>query len=288
MNTELLITNPSLSINNYTSKIDHSSRINIKEVKLNDQLLFFVALFVMYLVKLSPDLDYGKNYTNEYHNTLKFAEEASLINPVLNKYINSFEVKNEISEFLEYKQLLTSKYLIENGVSSTCFLNDDQLLNLHSRIANKYKSLVLTKTALNISSKKIDFLFKNNGKNKSLIQNALDVQNKYHIPASVLLAQAMIQSDWGNRMYEKNLFSIIDGDELKSYDNYQEAFEDYAKSLSTNKKYATLFTGGKNYKNWTDKLGKIQCNENVFSLEKDCINQMEELIKIMHLDLLDY
>ncbi|MBT32049.1 MAG: hypothetical protein CMO01_20510 [Thalassobius sp.] len=290
MDTNQLIVSPyNVSTNNSNSPINEAYTIEIKEVKSNDFFIFLFVLLAMVLFKINPEINFNTYLSNSSNESLSLEfEDASILSPVLDNYTSTFDHQNKISNFLEYKQLLTSKYLIENGVSSTCFLNDFQLDALHKSISKKFSHLLSNTNASEITQDQLSFLNKEQLGNSSLIKLALDIQDKYHIPASVLLAQAMIQTDWGNRMYEKNLFNYIENDEIKEYSNYTEAFEDYAKSLSTNSKYASLFTGGKDFKSWTEKLGKIQCNDNIFSLEKDCYNQMEELIKTLHLDLLDY
>ncbi|UZR93960.1 glucosaminidase domain-containing protein [Chondrinema litorale] len=290
MDTNQLIVRPyNVSTNNSNSPINDAYTIEIKEVKSNEFLVFLLVLLAMVLFKINPETDLN-TYTQSRSNEILSLDfnKASIVSPVLDNYTTTFDHQNKISNFLEYKQLLTSKYLIENGVSSTCFLKENQLNELHKSIAKKYSNLLINKKSSEITQAQISFLKEEQLGNASFIKIALDMQDKYHIPASVLLAQAMIQTDWGNRMYANNIYNYIENDEIKEYKNYTLAFEDYAKSLSTNSKYASLFTGGKDFKSWTEKLGQIQCDDSLFSLEKDCYNQMEELIKTLHLDLLDY
>ena len=114
------------------------------------------------------------------------------------------------------------------------------------------------------------------------------MQQKFQVPASVILAQAITQSEWGKFVFRNNVFHTIEGNDLISYTDMESAFIDFAKSLSDNPSYAALFTAGKDYKKWTALLGSLECSDSIFSPEQDCYNTMEAIIDMYHLDLLDY
>lgn len=95
-------------------------------------------------------------------------------------------------------------------------------------------------------------------------ETAKAVSNKWNVPASVLLAQAGLESSWGNKVIGNAYFGIkgkspsgnsvtfntseeINGvkekmdDVFRAYENFEEAAFDYGRFLNENKRYSKAF-----------------------------------------------
>ena len=72
---------------------------------------------------------------------------------------------------------------------------------------------------------------KNAGKKKNFIQKigemARENQAKNNILASLVVAQACLETGYGRSVYHNNLFGIRAGSGYRKYDSYEEAIEDY-------------------------------------------------------------
>ena len=71
---------------------------------------------------------------------------------------------------------------------------------------------------------------------------ALRIECEYGIPASIVLAQAILESGYGNSRAARlrnNHFGIVHG--RRRYASVEECYEAYAVLLSTSKRYASLF-----------------------------------------------
>lgn len=258
---------------------NQSYSIKLRSISSKDILL--ALLIILAISKSWNTTEYPTLNNNQTinHSTLlinQYNQRAGIFDYTITKSPK----KNSRKSFLEYKQLFISKNLIENGISSLCFLKENQVLPIHQEIASKYhKHLVESK---NLSKSELEFL------NKELIEAALLMQHKYQIPASVLLSKAITLSNWGKSVYENNLFHIVEHNDLISYENTSKSIEDFSKRLSDDVQYASLFVGGKDYKSWTKRMGTIVCNDSIFSATQICYNKMEDTISQYHLDLLDY
>ncbi len=99
---------------------------------------------------------------------------------------------------------------------------------------------------------------------KKVLADAIRVNKKYKVPASVLMAQAALESGWGRHVKNNAYFGIkanrtqgatasfttteyIDGkkititDSFRAYANFGEAAEDYGLFLTTNPRYRPAF-----------------------------------------------
>lgn len=101
---------------------------------------------------------------------------------------------------------------------------------------------------------------------------AVDHMRQYGIPASITLAQAIVESGWGKGIVAlkgNNFFCIkgnngwtgpivkakddeIDSSSFRKYTNIEESFEDHARFLRQNARYQPLFSlSPKDYKAWS-------------------------------------
>lgn len=112
---------------------------------------------------------------------------------------------------------------------------------------------------------------------KKTLPAAKKVKTKYKIPASVLIAQAALESGWGRHVKDNAYFGIkahktkggttsftttefINGkkvtmsDSFRVYKNFDEAAEDYGKFLTSNPRYKSAFAYSKQPLIFVDKL----------------------------------
>jgi flagellum-specific peptidoglycan hydrolase FlgJ len=112
-----------------------------------------------------------------------------------------------------------------------------------------------------------------------VVADAKKINNKYKIPASILIAQAALESGWG-RSVKGNAFFVIKThnskgssttfattefvngkkvsikDSFRSYKNFSEAAEDYGKFLTTQIRYKPAFIHSKNPEKFAEALQK--------------------------------
>ena len=282
---EFIIQNDTNHTTSYTTS--NAYKVSMKTVSVKDHLLIVLILLAFLSTFNSPS---SKQQSFHIQTYLALANDggisynssqksAGLSLPIVSNSTHNFTE----SDFLAYRQLTVSKSLIQAAVSSPCFLDATTSDILHENLSKQF--ITHLKSLNHISDSQIEFL---SNKENNLISLALAMQQKYQVPASVILSQAITQSEWGKFVFNNNVFHSVEGNDLVSYTDMESAFNDFAKSLSSNPSYAALFTAGKDYKKWTSLLGSIECNESIFSLEQDCYNKMEVIIDQFNLDLLDY
>ena len=109
-------------------------------------------------------------------------------------YFKEYEdTQNDIEQnyrdaFLIQKQLVISKYLIREKVSRSDQLDNEALLELNAHIATLFKTLILDK--INIEPHVHQYFTNTEDLNK--LETALMEQAKYHVPASIKLAQSAL------------------------------------------------------------------------------------------------
>ena len=103
---------------------------------------------------------------------------------------------------------------------------------------------------------------------ESIAPHAQEVQRKYGVPASIAIAQAALESGWGDNAKGNNLFGIKAGkswqgatidmatheylngartaitDRFRAYGSTKESMENYGKFLATNDRYAGVVGAG--------------------------------------------
>lgn len=76
----------------------------------------------------------------------------------------------------------------------------------------------------------------------TILPTLLDGQEKYHIPVSLGLAQAIHESGWGIHHSNNNIYGIKGGSGYKSYNSFVESAEDYINLIATKKNYSKVLT----------------------------------------------
>ena len=230
--------------------------------------------------------------------------------------------------FLVQKQLLITKYLIENKASRLDKLPDDKLLNLNKEVTQLFISLVLN----NVDAQKHVYNYFTNNTDLNKIETSLMEQAKFHVPASIKLAQSALETAYGQRIVDNNYFGIKDKnrkssltttteyytalemkanksiimsservvkngktlykcivkDHFAEYNSPWHSFRSHSVFLSTNQRYSPLFTKGKNYEDWADKIGSTKYGGVGYATSPIYGELLKKIIKRYHLDLLDY
>jgi len=245
--------------------------------------------------------------------------------------VQEFHDTKETSDyeaFLVNKQILISKYIVQNRVSRLDQLNNETLLNLNQDISKLFCSLVLNK--IKIESHVYKYFTDTSDLKK--IETALMEQIKYNVPASIKLAQSALETAYGQRIINNNYFGIKDKsqsispittteyytnqevqinqhkilykekiikngkelfkckvkDHFSSYKSPWESFRAHSIYLVNNRRYSPLFTNGKNFELWADKIGSTKYGGVGYATSPIYGELLKKIIKRYHLDLLDY
>lgn len=126
----------------------------------------------------------------------KFSSYVDSTNTPVDDYRHAFRLK---------KQLLITEYLVVNNVDRVDQLNIAVLVELNSEISKLFIDLVLPK---DLPPHVSDFFIDTTHINK--LETALMEQAKFHIPASIKLAQAALETGWGTKVKDNNYFGIKD------------------------------------------------------------------------------
>lgn len=135
-------------------------------------------------------------------------------------YFNAYDknqknIQKDYQEaFLIQKQLLVSKFLIKEKVSRIDQLSNGSLLEMNHQISALFEELVLGKMAK--IEPHVHYFFTDTTEVDKL-ETALMEQAKYHVPASITLAQAALETAWGRRIVHNNYFGIKDKSRQSSY-----------------------------------------------------------------------
>lgn len=231
-------------------------------------------------------------------------------------------------KFLVQKQLLITKYLIENKASRLDKLEDSQLLELNKEITQLFIDLVLN----NVNAQQHVYTYFTDNTDLNKIETSLMEQAKFHVPASIKLAQSALETAYGQRIVDNNYFGIKDKnrkssltttteyytalekqanksiiisskrivkngktlykciikDHFAEYNSPWHSFRSHSVFLSTNKRYSPLFTKGKNYEDWADKIGSTKYGGVGYATSPIYGELLKKIIKRYHLDLLDF
>ncbi|MGB0524549.1 MAG: glucosaminidase domain-containing protein [Flammeovirgaceae bacterium] len=157
-------------------------------------------------------------------------------------------------------------------------------------------------------------------------------QVKFHVPASIKLAQSALETAYGRRVVNNNYFGIKDKTKQSSYmetteyytakevaynkhkilskkkvrkngkvlykckvrDSFMDyhtpwqSFRAHSVYLANNKRYAPLFTNGKDYRAWADRIGSTKYGGVGYATSPIYGNLLKKIIARYNLDLLDY
>ena len=108
------------------------------------------------------------------------------------------------------------------------------------------------------------------------------IQCEHGIPACIVLAQACLESGFGRSIAARhfhNHFGIKLNDECKQYDTVDECFSDYARILTSFKRYEPLFElCVKDYRGWAQGLQDCgYCSDKYYATKLICIIEKYKL-----------
>lgn len=255
-------------------------------------------------------LGYFIDYFNEYDKNQKSIQQ---------NYREAFQIQ---------KHLLVTQHLIKNKVSRIDQLDDESLLVMNGKIAALFKELVIDKQRM--EPHVYDYFTDTVDLNK--VKTALMEQVKFHVPASIKLAQSALETAYGRRVVNNNYFGIKDKTKQSSYmetteyytakevaynkhkilskkkvrkngkvlykckvrDSFMDyhtpwqSFRAHSVYLANNKRYAPLFTNGKDYRAWADRIGSTKYGGVGYATSPIYGNLLKKIIARYNLDLLDY
>jgi hypothetical protein len=273
------------------------------------------TLFTMDEGVLPPEKDVLSAFLNEYQTEETETEEL--------------EEGVQIDKFQIQKQVLLSKYLIQNKVSRLDQLEDEDLLKLNGQVSDLFVQLVLSKIPMKAHVQNY-FL---NHKDLNKFETALMEQAKFGVPVSIKLAQSALETAYGKKVINNNYFGIkeaknqkkkdiitteyytetelkrnkskiisqeevfVNGrqlykckirDSFATYNSPWKSFRSHSLFLANNNRYAPLFTKGKNYEAWADKIGSSKYGGVGYATSPIYGELLKQIIRKYHLDLLDY
>lgn len=147
-------------------------------------------------------------------------------------------------------------------------------------------------------SKRDDFI-------NSIAPYAQDVQRKYGVPASIVIAQAALETGWGDKILGNNLFGIKAGsswngatidmrthefingkntsvvDRFRAFDSISDSFEQYGKFLASKVRYSKV-VNAKNASEAADELQKAK-----YATDPNYAEKLKSIINVNNLTRFD-
>lgn len=260
----------------------------------------------------------------EYNDVLAYGfKHLSKSNP-----ISKTETEDKRKDFLKIKHTLISEALIENQVSRLGQLSDEKMMLLNQKLSKAFITIVFNQTKVEAHV----MAYFTGTKDLKKFETALMEQTKYHVPASIKLAQSALETAYGQRIVNNNYFGIKDKrgktkaittteyytkaeykankskivsskiikkggktlykclikDSFADYTSPWESFRAHSIFLNESKRYSPLFTKGKNYEDWADKIGSTKYGGVGYATSPIYGELLKKIIKRYNLDLLDY
>lgn len=242
--------------------------------------------------------------------------------------LSKTETEDKRKDFLKIKHTLISEALIENQVSRLDQLSDKKMIILNQKLSEAFITIVLNQTKVEAHV----MAYFTGTKDLKKFETALMEQAKYHVPASIKLAQSALETAYGQRIVNNNYFGIKDKrgktkaittteyytaaeykankskvvsskviqkdgktlykclikDSFADYVSPWESFRAHSIFLNESKRYSPLFTKGKNYEDWADKIGSTKYGGVGYATSPIYGELLKKIIKRYNLDLLDY
>lgn len=305
---------------------------------INDRMLVTVIAVLALTILLQVFQPAVSSQVNNYYNLM----EESAPNPeefgqdalgYTIAYFDRFEEEAELSgkledQFMVRKQLLVTRYLLEQKVSRLDQLSNKQLLELNHQISTLFKELILG----NLPVEPHVLAFFTDTTALRMLETSLMEQAKFHVPASIKLAQAALETAYGKRVIHNNYFGIKDKraqsaqittteyytprekeynqnkiisskrvrvngrvlykckvrDHFVNYQTPWESFRAHSEFLHQNPRYAPLFARGKNYEAWADKIGSTKYGGVGYATSPIYGELLKKIIRRYKLYLLDH
>jgi len=302
-------------------------------------ILFTMAFLLIRSLLTETNTGVGVvSYQSSSHTRLVGYTPDAQTEDVVGYFISYFENKDlaaiETSQkalrekFIVEKQLLITKFLLEEKVSRPDQLSDAGKLKLARQISNMFISTILD----NLNTENHVYQYFTADANFRKIETAIMEQIKFHVPASITLAQSALETAYGRRVINNNYFGIKDKsgetspiatteyynetefkankhkivsytiikrggqtlykctvrDSFVSYATAWESFRAHSIFLIENERYAPLFTGGKNFESWADRIGSTKYGGVGYATSPIYGELLKKIIKRYQLHLLDF
>jgi len=230
--------------------------------------------------------------------------------------------------FIREREKILFVYKSKHMVGRLEQLDGKTLLELNRHVSKAFVDIVLKN--MPIEKHVMHFLTDTTDLNK--LETALMEQVKFHVPASIKLAQAAVETSYGRRVIHNNYFGIKDKarksdptttteyytaaemrankakiiskqkvtkngitfykclvrDHFSAFETPWKSFRGHSIFLSSNNRYAPLFTKGKSYQDWADKIGSTKYGGVGYATSPIYGKILKGVIKRYNLDLLDF
>lgn len=263
--------------NNYVIKpgIYKEQKLAVKEDFITAFRLKLVRIESTSVVKqIEPKIIYIYGLTEQ---TYKIGNKSTVKETYLNHYLNDCLMKTELNN---------TEILIDGG--NTIVMTPDV-----SKIKYDYDA-----TILGLTEMQTEFL-------NQILPTALEGQKQYHIPVSLTLGQAVLESGWGVSHISNNIYGFkaktnwqgkttikttkeFENGEykeiqavFKAYDSFEESVKDYLELISSNKRYSDILFAT-DYISAADAIGKSG-----YATSPVYGNSVREVIKKYHLYIWD-
>lgn len=263
--------------NNYVIKpgIYKEQKLAVKEDFITAFRLKLVRIESTSVVKqIEPKIIYIYGLTEQ---TYKIGNKSTVKETYLNHYLNDCLMKTELNN---------TEILIDGG--NTIVMTPDV-----SKIKYDYDA-----TILGLTEMQTEFL-------NQILPIALEGQKQYHIPVSLTLGQAVLESGWGVSHISNNIYGFkaktnwqgkttikttkeFENGEykeiqavFKAYDSFEESVKDYLELISSNKRYSDILFAT-DYISAADAIGKSG-----YATSPVYGNSVREVIEKYHLYIWD-
>lgn len=115
-----------------------------------------------------------------------------------------FQILKE--RFLFERQMIMTRYIVAGGVSRVDQLPNETLLEMNQKISQLFKDKILR----NLKVEKHVMAFLTDTLKVRKLETALMEQARFNVPASIKLAQAALETAYGQRVIGNNYFGIKD------------------------------------------------------------------------------
>jgi uncharacterized FlgJ-related protein len=208
-------------------------------------VIFFIILSRFESVQTEKNKYPYSDFSDEYaimpasyeHNSesTNYSDYQEFDNNVLNFFIENFSfsafgghksMEERKESFLIQKQMIITQYLIDHKVARVDLLEDETIFNLSTQIRQLFVDEVLDYAKV----EKHVYTFFTDSLPLQKIDASLFEQAKFHVPASIKLAQAALETGYGKKMTGNNFFGIKDKTGKSSF---SETYEYYSEKEFT-------------------------------------------------------
>jgi uncharacterized FlgJ-related protein len=208
---------------------------------LSGLILFFILISRVASTQTEKNTYPHSNFSDEYAiipasyeniGDEKSMDSQEFDNNVMNFFIENFSfsvfgghksLEERKESFLVQKQMIITHYLIDYKVARVDLLDDEAISNLSVQIRQLFVDEVLDYSKV----EKHVYLFFTDSLPLQKIDASLVEQARFHVPASIKLAQAALETGYGKKLVGNNFFGIKDKTGKSSF---SETYEYYSEN----------------------------------------------------------